>query len=106
MKTSLFKEILHAHWMCNDEMLKVGVAYYIKEVVLKDDFFKDDNKHKELKKEFVKAYKRLKEYEHNASKDKDDLEFECLNDSKGLNNGRTVHITRHALNAKVGFRIS
>ena len=23
-----------------------------------------------------------------ASKDKDDLEFECLNDSKGLNNGR------------------
>ena len=66
MKTSFFKEILHAHWMCNDEMLKVGVDYYIKEVVLKDDFFKDDNKHKELKKESVKAYKRLKEYEHNA----------------------------------------
>lgn len=60
MKTSLFKEILHAHW------LKVGVDYHVKEVVLKDDFFKDDNKHKELKKESVKAYKRLKEYEHNA----------------------------------------
>ena len=29
-----------------------------------------------------------------ASKDKDDLEFECLNDSKGLNNGRIEQLIK------------
>lgn len=29
-----------------------------------------------------------------ASKDKDDLEFECLNDCKGLNNGRIEQLIK------------
>lgn len=35
----------------------------ISKVEIKDDFFKDDTKHQELKKQSNQAYKTLKEYE-------------------------------------------
>lgn len=37
----------------------------IKEVSIVDDFFQGDVIHNQLKKESIKAYKRLKEYEFN-----------------------------------------
>ncbi len=37
--------------------------YNVKKVEIKDDFFKEDAKHKELKKQSNQAYKQLKEYE-------------------------------------------
>lgn len=46
-----------------DYNLQANVDYTVKDVVLKDDFFKDDEKHKALKKASIKAYKELKNYE-------------------------------------------
>lgn len=37
----------------------------LKEVIIKDDFFDNDERHKALKKESRKAYTSLKEYEFN-----------------------------------------
>jgi hypothetical protein len=68
LNRNLFEELVK-EWnrISHPELkLKVSTDYTIKEVVVKDDFFKDDEKYKELKKESVKAYKRLKEYEFNA----------------------------------------
>lgn len=42
-----------------------GVKYEIKEVVIEDDLFKDDEIYNDLKRKSIKAYKELKEYEYN-----------------------------------------
>jgi hypothetical protein len=54
---SLLETLSHLH------DLKIDVDYTLKTVEIKDDFFKDDTTHKELKKVSNKAYKHLKEYE-------------------------------------------
>jgi hypothetical protein len=50
-----------------NELVKQGILTVdsLKEVVIKDDFFKDDETHKELIKASHKAYKDLKIYEFN-----------------------------------------
>jgi hypothetical protein len=40
--------------------------FEVKIIDVKDDFFKDDERHKELSKASHKAYKQLKEYEFNV----------------------------------------
>lgn len=48
----------------NELHAKKLIAWYeVKEVTVKDDFFKDDMVHKELTKQSLITYKRLKEYE-------------------------------------------
>lgn len=42
-----------------------GMDYKIKEIEIKDDFFKDDVIHSELKKKSTEAYKQMKVYEFN-----------------------------------------
>jgi len=42
-----------------------GVKYEIKEVVIEDDLFKDDEIYNDLKRKSIKAYKDLKKYEFN-----------------------------------------
>ena len=37
----------------------------LREVIIKDNFFENDERHAELKKASTKAYKQLKEYEFN-----------------------------------------
>jgi hypothetical protein len=52
-------------WDClrNEFHLVNEVDFKLKEVKVKDDFFKDDPIHSELKKDSLKAYKQLMEYE-------------------------------------------
>ena len=45
--------------------LHANIDYTIKAIEVKDDFFKDDAKHKELKNQSNKAFKELKKYEFN-----------------------------------------
>lgn len=51
-----------------NSMLLNGVfldtKYEIKEVVIEDDLFKDDEIYNDLKRKSIKAYKTLKEYEY------------------------------------------
>lgn len=42
-----------------------GIKYEIKEVVIEDDLFKDDEIYNDLKRKSIKAYKDLKKYEFN-----------------------------------------
>ena len=48
-----------------DFLYKQGLipTYEVKEVKVKDDFFKDDTVHYQLQSASIKAYKALKEYE-------------------------------------------
>lgn len=41
-----------------------GVKYEIKEVVIEDDLFKDDEIYNDLKRKSIKAYKELMEYQY------------------------------------------
>lgn len=41
-----------------------GVKYDIKEVVIEDDLFKDDEIYNDLKRKSIKAYKELMEYQY------------------------------------------
>ena len=43
----------------------IDIKYEIKEVVIEDDLFKDDEIYNNLKRKSIKAYKTLKEYEYN-----------------------------------------
>jgi hypothetical protein len=56
---SLLETLSHLH------DLKIDVDYTLKTVEIKDDFFKDDPTHKELKKASNESYKKLKLYEFN-----------------------------------------
>lgn len=42
-----------------------NVKYEIKEVVIEDDLFKDDEIYNDLKRKSIKAYKELMEYQFN-----------------------------------------
>lgn len=54
-------------WEClrNEFYLVNDVDFKLKEVVVKDDLFKDNETHAQLKKASIKAYKALKEFEFN-----------------------------------------
>jgi len=43
----------------------IDIKYEIKEVVIEDDLFKDDEIYNDLKRKSINAYKTLKEYEYN-----------------------------------------
>lgn len=53
------------HMFVEGAFSKYDATPEIKEVIINDDFFKDDVTHSELKKASVKAYKDLKIYEFN-----------------------------------------
>ena len=60
-------EMLRFKWDAIKEYLQLtpDVDYTIKEVTVKDDLFKDNETHAQLKKASIKAYKALKEFEFN-----------------------------------------
>lgn len=43
----------------------LNVKYDLKEVIIEDDFLKDDAIYQKLKSDSIKAYRKLKEYEYN-----------------------------------------
>lgn len=42
-----------------------GIKYELKEVIIEDDLFKDDDIYQKLKSDSIKAYKKMKEYSFN-----------------------------------------
>lgn len=60
-------EMSRFKWESIKEYLQLtpDVDYKLKEVVVKDDLFKDNEAHAQLKKASIKAYKALKEFEFN-----------------------------------------
>ena len=65
MDKDLFEDFLDCYTQFHGEILKANSDYTIKSIEVKDDFFKEDARHKELKTASNKAYKQLKEYEYN-----------------------------------------
>lgn len=51
--------------LINKVFEQYDAKYEIKDVTITDDFFKNDYLHENLKRTSIKAYKDLREYEHN-----------------------------------------